>query len=103
MESDDFEPIKHIAAVRGKARHLLLGKRIALNLLAGCSWIATVWVVFGPPSFVNLESAKRVSGLSARRIWQRVTASMGSSHVSGRRLPVFYIELGVAEQCRPFS
>ena len=45
----------------------------------------------GPPSFVNLESARRVSGLSARRTWQRVTASVGSSHLFERRLPAFYI------------
>jgi nicotinate-nucleotide pyrophosphorylase (carboxylating) len=36
-----FEPVKHIATVRGKARFLLLGERIALNLLARCSGIAT--------------------------------------------------------------
>ncbi|KAK2466094.1 hypothetical protein APHAL10511_001736 [Amanita phalloides] len=40
-DGDIFEPIKHIATVRGKARHLLLGERIALNLLARCSGIAT--------------------------------------------------------------
>jgi hypothetical protein len=36
-----FEPVKHIATVRGKARHLLLGERIGLNVLARCSGIAT--------------------------------------------------------------
>ncbi|KAJ3518082.1 hypothetical protein NLJ89_g90 [Agrocybe chaxingu] len=40
-EGDAFEPVKHIATVRGKARFLLLGERIALNLLARCSGIAT--------------------------------------------------------------
>ncbi|KAF8351593.1 Quinolinate phosphoribosyl transferase [Amanita rubescens] len=40
-EGDTFQPVKHIATVRGKARHLLLGERIALNLLARCSGIAT--------------------------------------------------------------
>ncbi|TFK71809.1 nicotinate-nucleotide diphosphorylase [Pluteus cervinus] len=40
-EGDSFEPVKHVATVRGKARHLLLGERIALNLLARCSGIAT--------------------------------------------------------------
>jgi len=33
--------VKHVATVRGKARHLLLGERVALNLLARCSGIAT--------------------------------------------------------------
>jgi len=40
-EGDEFEPIKHIATVRGKARYLLLGERVALNILARCSGIAT--------------------------------------------------------------
>ncbi|KAH7931192.1 nicotinate-nucleotide diphosphorylase [Leucogyrophana mollusca] len=40
-EGDTFDPIKHVATVRGKARHLLLGERVALNMLARCSGIAT--------------------------------------------------------------
>jgi len=40
-EGSVFEPIKRVATVRGKARHLLLGERVALNLLARCSGIAT--------------------------------------------------------------
>ena len=40
-DGEIFEPVKHIATVRGKARLLLLGERIALNLLARCSGIAT--------------------------------------------------------------
>jgi len=43
-EGDEFEPIKHIATVRGKARYLLLGERVALNILARCSGIATACV-----------------------------------------------------------
>ncbi|KAG6821548.1 hypothetical protein H0H93_000057 [Arthromyces matolae] len=40
-EGEAFEPIKHVATVKGKARHVLLGERVALNLLARCSGIAT--------------------------------------------------------------
>jgi len=40
-EGDTFDPVKHVATVRGKARLLLLGERVALNLLARCSGIAT--------------------------------------------------------------
>ncbi|KIJ56764.1 hypothetical protein M422DRAFT_22913 [Sphaerobolus stellatus SS14] len=40
-EGDTFEPVKHVATVRGKARLLLLGERVALNILARCSGIAT--------------------------------------------------------------
>jgi len=36
-----FEPIYHVATVRGPVRQLLLGERVALNLLARCSGIAT--------------------------------------------------------------
>jgi nicotinate-nucleotide pyrophosphorylase (carboxylating) len=44
-EGEKFQPIKHVATVKGKARHLLLGERVALNLLARCSGIATKCVV----------------------------------------------------------
>ncbi|KAF8591486.1 nicotinate-nucleotide diphosphorylase [Ramaria rubella] len=40
-EGDTFTPVKHVATVRGKARLLLLGERVALNVLARCSGIAT--------------------------------------------------------------
>lgn len=41
QEGEVFQPVKHVATVRGKARFLLLGERVALNLLARCSGIAT--------------------------------------------------------------
>jgi len=41
QEGETFEPVKHVATVRGKARHILLGERVALNMLARCSGIAT--------------------------------------------------------------
>ena len=41
QEGETFEPVKHVATVRGKARYILLGERVALNLLARCSGIAT--------------------------------------------------------------
>ncbi|KAF5322686.1 hypothetical protein D9619_000661 [Psilocybe cf. subviscida] len=41
QEGEVFQPVKHIATVRGKARFLLIGERVALNLLARCSGIAT--------------------------------------------------------------
>lgn len=40
-EGETFDPVKHVATVRGKARHILLGERVALNMLARCSGIAT--------------------------------------------------------------
>ncbi|KAF7798886.1 hypothetical protein EIP86_010114 [Pleurotus ostreatoroseus] len=41
QEGASFEPVAHVATVRGKARHVLLGERVALNVLARCSGIAT--------------------------------------------------------------
>lgn len=41
QEGETFEPVKHVATVRGQVRHLLLGERVALNLIARCSGIAT--------------------------------------------------------------
>jgi nicotinate-nucleotide pyrophosphorylase (carboxylating) len=38
-------PAVEVARVRGKARHLLLGERVALNTLARCSGIATKCVI----------------------------------------------------------
>lgn len=46
-EGETFEPVKHVATVRGKVRHVLLGERVALNMLARCSGIATKYV-FSP-------------------------------------------------------
>lgn len=40
-EGDSFSPIVTVATVRGPARQLLLGERVALNLMARCSGIAT--------------------------------------------------------------
>lgn len=52
-EGDAFEPVKHVATVRGKARHLLLGERVALNLLARCSGIATKCVPSFLPTWIS--------------------------------------------------
>ncbi|KAJ1910529.1 nicotinate-nucleotide diphosphorylase (carboxylating) [Tieghemiomyces parasiticus] len=40
-EGEAFEPIKEVAYVYGPARQLLMGERVALNMLARCSGIAT--------------------------------------------------------------
>ena len=40
-EGQFFTPIKHCATVRGPVRKILLGERVALNILARCSGIAT--------------------------------------------------------------
>ncbi|CAG8829848.1 25322_t:CDS:2 [Gigaspora margarita] len=40
-EGDYFEPIKEIAKVQGNACNILIGERIALNIIARCSGIAT--------------------------------------------------------------
>ena len=40
-EGSSLTPVAHVATVRGPARKLLLGERVALNTLARCSGIAT--------------------------------------------------------------
>jgi len=40
-EGEYFEPIKQVARVYGKARYLLMGERVALNMIARASGIAT--------------------------------------------------------------
>ncbi|KAL1995405.1 hypothetical protein VTN49DRAFT_1592 [Thermomyces lanuginosus] len=40
-EGETITPIKHCATVRGPVRKILLGERVALNILARCSGIAT--------------------------------------------------------------
>jgi nicotinate-nucleotide pyrophosphorylase (carboxylating) len=64
-EGDEFEPIRHIATVRGKARYLLLGERVALNLLARCSGIATAYVQAGL-FFLSLSTTHRTCDSSKR-------------------------------------
>ncbi|KAK9764176.1 nicotinate-nucleotide diphosphorylase (carboxylating) [Basidiobolus ranarum] len=40
-EGEKFQPIKEVAKVYGKARNILMGERLALNLIARCSGVAT--------------------------------------------------------------
>jgi nicotinate-nucleotide pyrophosphorylase (carboxylating) len=47
-EGELIHPIKHCATVRGAARKILLGERVALNTLARCSGIATKYVLLIP-------------------------------------------------------
>ncbi|CAL1544585.1 unnamed protein product [Lymnaea stagnalis] len=42
QEGDYIEPIKKVATVSGKVRHLLLGERVALNCITRASGIATM-------------------------------------------------------------
>jgi len=74
-EGDEFEPIRHIATVRGKARYLLLGERVALNLLARCSGIATAYVQAGLFSCRYQRLNGRVTALSGSKTWHKVMAS----------------------------
>lgn len=59
-EGDVFEPVKHVATVRGKARMILLGERVALNLLARCSGIATK-----SKKFKDIATANGFTGILA--------------------------------------
>ncbi|EJD53825.1 nicotinate-nucleotide diphosphorylase, partial [Auricularia subglabra TFB-10046 SS5] len=59
-EGEVFEPVKHVATVRGKARMILLGERVALNLLARCSGIATK-----SKKFKDIATANGFTGILA--------------------------------------
>jgi nicotinate-nucleotide pyrophosphorylase len=74
-EGDEFEPIRHLATMRGKARYLLLGERVALNLLARCSGIATACV--RTASLLWSTTHQIMTAPSASRIWRRATDSAG--------------------------
>ncbi|ORX88841.1 nicotinate-nucleotide pyrophosphorylase [Basidiobolus meristosporus CBS 931.73] len=41
QEGEEFQPIKEVARVYGKARNILMGERLGLNLIARCSGVAT--------------------------------------------------------------
>lgn len=57
-EGESITPIKQCATVRGPVRKILLGERVALNILARCSGIATKSAL--PRPFLALDaSAKR--------------------------------------------
>ena len=58
-EGDTFKPVKHVATVRGRARQLLLGERVALNMLARCSGIATKCVYLFSSGVTGLTRADR--------------------------------------------
>ena len=42
FEGSHVEPIRHVATVSGKVRQILLGERVALNIIARASGIATL-------------------------------------------------------------
>jgi nicotinate-nucleotide pyrophosphorylase (carboxylating) len=75
-ENDEFEPVKHIATVRGKARYLLLGEHVALNLLARCSGIATT-CVFERSFRREYRLIQRVAAPSTSGTWRRPMVSVG--------------------------
>lgn len=69
-EGESFEPVMHVATVTGKARHLLLGERVALNLLARCSGIATKLVTALPSDLICLKIVQIKEGQrSCQGIW----------------------------------
>ena len=51
-----LEPVKEVAIVKGKARHLLLGERIALNIITRASGVASI--------------ARRLHDISKESRWQ---------------------------------
>jgi nicotinate-nucleotide pyrophosphorylase (carboxylating) len=63
-EGESITPIKQCATVRGPVRKILLGERVALNILARCSGIATKSAPSPSPSFLtHILNAYRTSSL----------------------------------------
>jgi len=59
-EGIEFSPIVEVATVKGPARKLLLGERVALNALARCSGIATKYSSLGRISLSNARRSHRM-------------------------------------------
>ena len=83
-ESDEFEPIKHVATVRGKSRYLLLGERVTLNLLARCSGICYRICLVGLLLVVE-KLTRRVAAPNISRTWHRAMASAAPSQEHARQ------------------
>jgi len=100
QEGETFAPIKHVATVRGKARHLLLGERVALNMLARCSGIATKYATVNttliiPNSYVFLVLTSE--DRNVLKILQWIMGTRASLLAPGRPLqvscPLKYLDL----------
>ena len=96
-EGAEFDPVFRVATVRGPARQLLLGERVALNLLARCSGIATMCVACLPGAHTRLQST---IGQSVSRISRLAMGSRGSSPARARRPQVrlmFYLSCPILD------
>jgi len=94
-EGEAFEPVKKVAVIRGAAHHLLLGERVALNLLARASGIATRYgaqpwrrhggTVRGADSSPFSQSPNGWPQHSARRLQQLKASAGWSGIIAGTR------------------
>ena len=101
-EGEEFQPVKKVATVHGQAHNLLLGERVALNLLARASGIAARYVGFEPfPSFggrrlssttrpwVSIPNgrARRLHAIKEQAHWHGVVAGTRKTTPGTSRLP----------------
>ena len=82
-EGETFEPVKHVATVRGKARHILLGERVALNMLARCSGIATQCVLVPCPLPLPAHRAPAALQSLPRELTMWCMSARGASALCG--------------------
>ncbi|KAJ5114623.1 hypothetical protein NUU61_000382 [Penicillium alfredii] len=85
-EGDSLSPVQHCATVRGPIRKILLGERVALNILARCSGIAS-------------RSASMVSALRAQG-WQGTLAGTRKTTPGFRIVEKYGILVGGADPHR---
>lgn len=85
-EGDTLSPVQHCATVRGPIRKILLGERVALNILARCSGIAS-------------KSASMVAALRAHG-WQGTLAGTRKTTPGFRVVEKYGILVGGADPHR---
>ncbi|KAJ5594518.1 uncharacterized protein N7459_000726 [Penicillium hispanicum] len=85
-EGQSLTPIQHCATVRGPIRKILLGERVALNILARCSGIAS-------------KSARMVAALQAQG-WQGTLAGTRKTTPGFRVVEKYGILVGGADPHR---
>lgn len=85
-EGDALTPIQHCATVRGPIRKILLGERVALNILARCSGIAS-------------KSATMLAALRAQG-WQGILAGTRKTTPGFRIVEKYGILVGGADPHR---
>ena len=100
-EGEAFEPVKKVAEVVGAVNNLLVGERVALNLLARASGIATrFWALLLVPQLfritpqLGLNRARRMKELKEAKGWHGVVAGTRKT-TPGERPPFLWLHFSL--------